>query len=483
MSTENNVQDQDLNLLGVLKVAQAQGLVEGENIDMPSIPEPEPTEEVSGLIIDNTRLENTENDPNAGNVFTGISGMTQDAISNYLADYDQDIEDVKAEVEEMKNVLDLGQLDLEPEVEYTEEELTERYNEALIIIDKSKMGTVKFTEEEMAKLEKVEKITLQEIETVSLESIKVRKKSTKTDKDLTKIVQHRSNNRTTPIVLAASGYTAEMGGLSAHEMVNLFRPSQNPLIGMQTKWTIIFEKIEHSSVKFKNFDDFLKQTAVIDMNTFIYGMMCSTYPKDDTMGLKCNNPDCQKDFKHKYSVKSLIRAEQIEPKLQELIATTVDSSYDELSAARTHASAPVSQIKRVRYPDSGIIAEIHLQSAHDLIYKTIKGANKTRESKYQDATIIATVINAMYIPIDDGSDEYDVYTEHDDIVKILYGMSMIDTAVSRTIGEEFIRDMSLQFGLMSITCPHCGNFTQTVPLDIEDILFYKYQQEMEKTLI
>ena len=44
--------------------------------------------------------------------------------------------------------------------------------------------------------------------------------------------------------------------------------------------------------------------------------------------------------------------------------------------------------------------------------------------------------------------------------------------------EENVADVSFEYGLMNATCPHCNNFTATVPLSVDSILFFKYQQSL-----
>jgi hypothetical protein len=61
------------------------------------------------------------------------------------------------------------------------------------------------------------------------------------------------------------------------------------------------------------FNQFLHRTASIDMETFVYGILCATYPDDDKVDLECRV--CKAGFEHSYSISSLIRVEEMGNKM------------------------------------------------------------------------------------------------------------------------------------------------------------------------
>lgn len=430
----------------------------------------------SGLVIDDNYV--SENDPTQGVDASGISGETMKNINAYMAELDEAVEEAK-EIQEAGGLsIELADLkEGDEENEMTEDEFNEKYGEAVVLIDKTRMGhVINFTDEERAKMEKASSIRLEEVETIELNSIKTKKMHKKDN--IASIIKKTVSQLTTPVVLGASGYTANMRGLSAQEIVALYAPSQNPMTAIQTKWSVIYDKIDSSSLQFKSFDDFLRATAAVDMDTLIYGMLCSTYPKDDIMPLTCDK--CGQKFEHKYSVASLIRAEQIGERLQKLIAKAIDNSYSIESAKAAHAEAPVSEVKRIKLPDSGIIIELYLQSAYDLINKSIKGLKDIKDSKYNTAMAISTAIRQVFIPDDDGS--YFEIDDPKDVVEAVYNLSVTDLKIVNEISEEYLEGLTLKFGLMNVKCPHCGTYTASVPMEIDQLLFYKYQQEATKSI-
>lgn len=225
-----------------------------------------------------------------------------------------------------------------------------------------------------------------------------------------------------------------------------------------------------------DFNEFLLNTAAQDYNTFIYGLLCSTYPDDDKIPLKCTK--CQKNFDHPYSVKSLIRAESMSERLQETFMNIVDNSVSDQGAKKVHEEALISQVKRIRLPHSNIIAEIYVQSAYDLINKSIKDLTENNtDEKLAQTSILATLVNAFYVPDPDEPGTYFEVTTGADIAKTIYtALNEVDIMVIRKIADELMDDMIISYGLMNIKCPHCGDYTPFIEMDLENILFHQYRQ-------
>lgn len=410
----------------------------------------------------------------------GVTPDVQSHIDDYLAEMDEEIADLKEQHDEIKEELEEAEEDIDEESEdeevgMTKDEFDEKYNEAVVIIDKTGFGgVINFTEDEREKLEKSKKIKLEEIETVELSTIKTKKMKKKSEFD--KIIKRVTNIHTTNIVLPISGYTATMRGCSAYELISLIDGNNNALLDAQQKWSLIHSKIESTSIGDLSFNDFLLNTASGDYNIFIYGLLCSTYPDDDTIPLTCEH--CKKEFEHKYSVKSLIRVEAMKDRLKDAIMETVDASISTESAKQVHENAPISQVKRVKLPNSGIIAEVYVQSAYDLINKSIKELADNKDPKYNQASILSTLVRSFFIPDPDEEGSYYEVDGAMDIAKTLYTLSEIDVMIIRKFGDNILSDLSMEFGLMDITCPACKHFTPTLEMDLESILFYRYRQAM-----
>lgn len=445
-------------------------------------------DDILGMIVNNEEIDKEQKKvpPTADQ----INPDTMENIKQYMQEMDVMIEQAKQQSEEKKQELE-SQKEEEPEdedegfrdPEEVAKELEEKYNEAVVIIDKLGMGSViNFTPEEREKLEHVKKIRLEEVETVNIKAFKTKKSKRNS---LDKILKRQPILHSTPIVLPASGYTAVVRGCSTYELISLMSSTENPLIDAETKWSLIHSKLEDTSLGKMNFNDFLRATAAVDYNMFIYGILCATYPDDDKIPLKCQAPNCGKEFEHKYSVKSLIRAEKMSDKLKEMVANVIDHSHTEEMAKKVHEESPVNQVKAIKLPVSGIVMDLYVQSAYDLIYNSIKALQENKEEKYNQASVLSTVVKTAYVPdpdSDPNDPEYFEFSDAMDITKIIFSLTDKDILVLSKQSEVIFDDLTFEFGLMNVKCPHCGHYRETVPFDIESILFYRYQQAMNTTV-
>lgn len=454
-------------------VENEQPLPSSPDLDTP-IPE---TYNGPGIVVDDPKPEDNNDEPVR---FTGVTPDTMEHFNSYLQEMDNNIAELQERHEEIQSSIEEENEDETSDENssngpMTRDEFGRMYSEAIVVIDKSGLGTViDFTDAEREKLDRCKKITLQEVENISLETLKTKSIKKKTSVDA--IIKNVTSMFKSNIVLPASGYTAVMRGCSAHELISLVKSSDSVISNLQTKWSLIYDKIESMSIGKGSFNDFLLNTAAIDMDIFIYGILCATYPDDDSIPMTCTR--CKKEFRHNYSIKSLIRAETMSDRLKDLIMNAVDNSYQVESAKVAHENAPIYEKKLIRLPVTGIVVELCVQSAYDLINKSAKElASENRDVKYEDASILSTVVGRLCIPdteADDGS--YYEVTEAMDITKAIYALPETDNDILTKMANDTLEGLSLEFGLMDITCPACNHFTPSVPMDIENILFYKYRQ-------
>lgn len=390
-------------------------------------------------------------------------------------------EQAKLEAEE-KAKADAEAAELQSEIEEGQ------YNKAVVIIDKLGMGLANFTPDERAKMERVSKIEVQEIETLSLETLKVKKNP---NKSIDKVLQAKKNiGGTSNIVAVASGYTAVMGKCSLFELANLFIDKENIVETQLSKWSFIYSKLVSSSVKFKSFDDFIKRTALMDYDNFIFGILAASYPDSDEVGLKCSDKKCpgkivrnasgketkSRDYDFTYSVRGLIRPERMSAALIEKFTTIIDNSYVEEDAIKVHEASPVMSVKRYRLPHSGYIIDAGIESVHDFIYNASRAADSLEDEKYRSTLATSTLVRKLYIPDEDGS--YYEFEDKLDIAKAIYELpDNADVRAIIKVNGELSQDLSMEFGFVDVTCPYCKTVTEFIPVQPDDILFHKYRQE------
>lgn len=417
---------------------------------------------------------------------------TVNSIKQYMQDLDKEIEmyedafgdDMREREANMNANLDDDDDDLVErddliDTESDEGSFRERYDEAVVLIDKTGMGAViNFSPEEQAKLERAKKIKLEEVEVVEIPTFKTKRAKKGSAK---KILKKINTTRSTSIVLPVSGLTMNVGGCSTYELLTLLTNDRDNLVESQrNKWSLLHSKVLDTSIGKLSFDEFLNNVAQMEYEIIVYGVLCATYPEDDKFPLNC--PKCKTRFEHPYQVRSLLRAEEISDKLMEAIQHTVDCSGTLEDAKQCHEESLLNNVETIRLPQSGYLFTLGVQSAQEFIENSMETISDMDE-KYNQSAILASAVKAVYVEDpDDG--EYYMLEEQMDIIETIYSLYDRDLLVlGQKIGK-LVEGMDYKFGLMDITCsnPRCKQHTNTVRVDLEDILFHKYQQVMNTNI-
>lgn len=359
------------------------------------------------------------------------------------------------------------------------ESFKKKYEEAVVVIDKTGIGKViNFTDEERKKLEKVKKIKLEEVETVELGTLK-RKKAKKGSAE--KILKKVASVRTTLITLPISGFTAVMKGCSTFELLGLVAGRDANVTSLIAKWTLIHSKVEETSIGKMDFNTFLNSVSQMEYDMFVYGILCATYPEVDTFPLECEK--CHRDIEHKYTVRNLLRVEEMSERLMEAIKNTVDNSYTEESAKKCFDNSLLNTTETIKLPNSEYVCDISVQTAYSFIYDSINAIEKL-DAKYNQSAMLASSVLTLLVPDPDSPGEYFEMDDTEDIIKMIYSLNNLDISVLGTKIGKLIEGMNFSFGLMDVNCdnPKCNNHINTVPVDLDSILFLKYQQAMNTTI-
>ena len=351
-----------------------------------------------------------------------------------------------------------------------------------ILIDKTGMGAdFAFTPEERNQIVTASQIKVTEVEEVSLSTIKVKKPN---KSFMETVNEYQFSASKVPVVFPASRFRAEMTGLSYGEMGDLALNLENMTTEQyRKKFTVIYNKMINPSIgAFKSFEDFLKKIAYVDIDIAIYGIIVATFPDVEDILLKCNRPDCQKSFNHKYSPRALFKLNKTNDKFIDAFKDVVDSNR--FNANDLAETSPVNEYIRIKLPNSGFIVEIGLASAYDYlygIYDNITG-DKFKEKHPNDVNgilqlnaILLSNVKGIYVP--DG-EEYLYYDDFDDIIDALYMIKPDEVAILSNIIQKYTKAYETVFEFNDVKCPHCGSMTERIPVNISDLLFLKYQRLM-----
>lgn len=371
----------------------------------------------------------------------------------------------------------------------TEKTQIANIDEVTIILDKSGLGEVSFTEEEKKRIEKAKRIKLVEVSDKKLATLKIKKKLKKDD-DFT-VVQKSFDRSLSSVIALASGYTAKMSNISALEAIKLTqRPGTDTANSILEKWSLIYEKMKNVSCgSFETFDDFISNTAFADYNAFLYALICSSYPEEDAMTFTCRSEKCKdlpnKDFEIKYKNKGLIRTDLITEEQASAMQKIIEAAPILTEAKKVKEQSPVNQTMRLAFDDdSGIIVDCTIPSVKDVIERIHRNLDdELRSADNQIALLLATNIQAIYIPDYESTDEDEYeYTELTDIHHIVQAINQFTEYQTNLLGEyldSITRKYLIRFGLPSVVCPRCHHDYGEFDVELDRIVFQRVQQRME----
>ena len=440
--------------------------------------EPKPEDDPNAIIVEEEILPDT---PEEISYKKNKEDIVKDSLKEEI--YSESgvpsdlIEDKKPEISLEDEILEKEEddLDIEDESKKTTKELKKKYEEAIIIIDKSGMGKIEFTDEERKKMEHVKKIKVEEVETVSLKTIR-RKKVKKGSSDA--IIKRINSIKETTVVLPISGLVVKVCGCSTFELLGLVDNSQNTKDSLIAKWSLIHSKVTDTSMGKMNFNTFLRSVAQLEYDCLVYGILCATYPEEDEFPLKC--PKCGEELNHKYLIRGLLRAERMSDKLKSAFAKTVDASYKKSTAEKCFNESLLNTEIAIELPESGYYVGLAAQSAYDFIHDSIESIN-TMDAKYQQAAILASTINEICVPDPQDPGAYFEVDTSEDLIKLVYSLGDKDVQILGAKIGDMLNDMEFDYGLFDVNCTKkkCGSHIDYIPIDLDSILFQKYRQAME----
>ena len=356
-----------------------------------------------------------------------------------------------------------------------------------IIVDKTGLGTnITFSDDEAKKIEDADTIRINEVENVDLNTLNV----VTTDKSFQDMItESDTSGERVPILFPASGFKAQMKGLTYGEYTDLTLSMDGNIDfdKYYKRLTIIYNKMVNISTgPFKTIEDFLKHFAYTDIYLATYALFVATEPEIEEINLKCGNKDCGKNFNWKYSPRNVLRLERSGDtalkKMNELTrAAAID--YDKI-----RDNAIVNKSKRIKLPRSGFIVEMGMASAYEFLYNFVPLLNQDNvdaefgdlADSYRENFILLTAIHSIFVPTGNGS--YVQYTTYRDILDAIYNIAPDEIKILAAYTAKISNEYNIVFSLGDIKCPHCGTITHDMDIDIDDLVFQAYQRLMSTNI-
>lgn len=357
------------------------------------------------------------------------------------------------------------------------DEQKEHDNLVSILIDKTGFGNanIEFTDDERTKLTSATEIRVVEVETVELEALTF---DAPDNTYVDSIEASKEAMGTTNVPLVASRYRAKMKGLGYGQLGDLMLNGNEPTFEQHYKrLSTIYNNIAETTIgKFNSFEDFLKRTAWVDINTLLYGLVVSTYPEVDTVLINCGR--CGHRFEQKYFVRDLMDLKNASTaylqKLDDLMNCTPDK-FEEFAK-----EAPIFKRKYIVMPESHYVVEIGLVSAYEYLYTVLQ--NYLSPSFKQDHSddvnnfleyniMYMTMVRSISIPKSNG--KYTKYSSFEDMLQILYRMKPGDQQILNGILARYGECYTVDFSIKNAVCPKCKNVSSETEVDMNDLIFFK----------
>lgn len=365
----------------------------------------------------------------------------------------------------------------------TPAEETEKDKTVKILIDKTGFGTdFAFTDEEKSKIRESDTLIVSEVKVLDINAIRA-KKSEKSFQDVVREVDTKGSRTT--ICFPGSGIKAQMKGMSYGEYADVALSMDNVTFDQYYKrLSVIYNKMVNISTgPFESFEDFLKNFAYTDIQMALYGLYVATEKENQSIQLRCGNRSCDKNFDHIFNTRSVLRldkcADTFLNKMKE-IATAPAADYDKI-----RDNSVVQNSKFLEMPDSKYIVEIGIASAYDFLYNfiplmdedTFKEAfGEDYNDLYLENILLLTSVRSVHVPDENG--DYIECTGYKDILDAIYNLTPEEAKIIAAYTAKIQSEYEVTFSFGRVVCPHCGNVTEDMEVNMDDLVFQTYQRLM-----
>lgn len=366
-----------------------------------------------------------------------------------------------------------------------ESNLTEtgkKFKETVVHIDKFNKTNVHFSPEEKAKLTHSTKIVLEEIEEIDLRQVKRRKMSDNVAVSTISPLRANTHNETN-VPLLSSGVVASFDGCPPLEVMGLNVEENMPVFQRtQIYADFLYNHLKSTSIG-KNItrEDFDK-FAHNDIEMMFYAIVCSTYPEMDYVPVVCDSKSCggKKEYQHYYSTRSLFRVERLHEDALEIMSKLHEATTT-LESQRLYKNSAALQTKTFRLPDSRSIVVLSSTSIGEFVKRTVDMQDLPPEYLFSGTASI--YVQQILVPPAGTEELTATHTSIEDtipIIEFVQGLSSKDYAVIQEMISRLQENITPQFGLFDLTCPHCGDQKEFQPLNPSELLFFRVELEMTR---
>ena len=374
---------------------------------------------------------------------------------------------------------------------YTEKKLEEKDKIVKILIDKTGLGAnITFDDEENKAIMHASEIHLVEVETEELQVVDFDRADDGVP-FMQAIDTYNLSTSKVPMIFPASGFTADMAGMSFAEYAAItldMRPESEDYLNfdvMNRKLYTIYTKMQNVSIgAFKDYDDFLRKFAYQDIAMATYGLLIATQPEIDSLVLTCNAKECGKHFNFKYVPRDIIDWTTASTFFLERVKAISELAPEEKVAF----AEKCRKIRRIKLNRSGYMVDFGMASCYDYLYGILGIFKKfeeiemdERDARYEIIQFIYS-IRAILIPQKDG--RMVRFTDPEQIIDILAkSIPTEDMKIIAAASEQYIQQFTVGFAFKDVECPYCHHMTKTAPILPDELVFLIQQRQLSTEVI
>ena len=428
----------------------------------------------------------------------------------------------QAEVEEVKQITPehihhnrKEEVILEIKKEDIIEENKVESTDTKVIIDKTNIPDVSWSEEDIKKIKKSRTIELNIVEAADIELGEVED----IDGNVVDMVLESYNRQVNEVIapLPASKYRASFTGLTYPEVLDLTTSERiSSLDGEWKKWSICFNHIKNPSIgafeeyylykkdgkeikvrtvnevpenveyhQVTKFEDFLRKTSVSDLTFMLWKILCATTRNQEIVTIDCKAVKndgvlCGHTYDWVYDPTQLLDVTSIPAFLLEEMREVAEAAVGE-EAMKLFKSSSLNTQSTVKLVDSGFIIYLGHISAHDYltkVYSIIKRLDEEAAGEeITDPTIISRsmaastllIIKSILVPKADG--KYVRISSPEGIIKAVTKLNEVDWQTITEISKMSLDPYQFTYTLRDLICPNCKNRSTVVIEKMEDLLF------------
>lgn len=370
-----------------------------------------------------------------------------------------------------------------------------------VVIDKTQLPTVSWSQEEIDKIKKSRTVELNIVETKPIEYSQIEE----VDENAVDAVLEPYQRKTNDIVAAfpASKYRATVRGLSYTEVIDLSNSQEmNNLDGEKKKWSIAFDHIRNQSIgpweeyqwyidpkthqkvkipftasippgidpnkvhEVTKFEDFLQKTSFMDLEFILWKILCATAMDKEIISIDChavhNGRECGKSYDWIYSPNELLMLDSIDPAVLEDMERTGNAGTNE-EIMIAYNSSMLKTNNTAKLTSSGFSIVFGHISAYEYLSSIYSEVKALEDAEVNDPTLASrgliytalTVIKAFLVPQPDGT--YKKITGTKNLVKVINTLDEIDWQTISELVRIMVEPYQFRFALRDIVCPQCKN--------------------------